>query len=143
MGQGFARLPRVVEVTYEKFHLHGDPEFLARNLDEIYTLDFVREDRRRLVGAPTANREEFVQQLRGWHGISHGPPQFSVEEIVAVRGERCILIRARVLYADTWSEFLSVGRIDADDRTDRSVLFDPDDIESAIAELDRMFAEIS
>jgi hypothetical protein len=41
-----------------------------------------------------------------------------------------------------WTEFLSVGRMDLDGRTERSVLFDTDDVDTAIAELDRQQAAI-
>jgi len=42
---------------------------------------------------------------------------------------------------DKGSEFLNVLRNDANGQTERSVLFDPDDVDAAVAELDRIHAE--
>ena len=130
--------------AYEGFHLLGDSSHLqALHEDPTgwYRPDLVREDRRRFVGAPTTRSlAEFVEQAMVWLDLSDVPPIFRVEEVVAVRGERCALIRCRVAYGNTATEFLNAFRNGTNGEVEKSVVFDLDDLEAAIDELDRLYA---
>lgn len=127
------------------FHLLGDREYLeALRVDPggWYSPNLVREDRRRVVGAPTTRTlAEFVEQATTWLDLSDTTPIFSIESVVAVRGERCALIQCRVAYGDTATEFLNAFRNATTGETQVAVLFDLDDMEAAIVELDRLHAE--
>lgn len=131
--------------AYEGFHLLGDREYLeALRADPggWCSPDLVREDRRRLVGAPTTRTLlEFVEQAITWLDLSGRTPTFSIEGVVAVRGQRCALIHCRVAYGDTTTDFLNAFRNGTSRETQIAVLFDLDDMEAAIAELDRLDAE--
>ena len=61
---------------------------------------------------------------------------FSVAEVIAVRRDLCALIRCQVTLADQATEFLTVFRNDTNGVVQRSVLFDIDDLDAALAELD-------
>lgn len=131
--------------AYEGFHLLGDRQYLTSlhaDPGGWYSPNLVREDRRRIVGAPTTRTlEEFVEQARTWLDLSDSAPMFSIEDVVAVRGERCALLRCRVAYRDTATEFLNAFRNGMNGETQTSVLFDLDDREAAIAELNRLHAD--
>ena len=64
--------------------------------------------------------------------------------VIATRGERLVLIRTRFSVRDGGpeafvTEVLGVAEIDADDRIAAHVVFDPDDIDAAFAELDARY----
>ena len=109
-------------------------EYRARFAD-----DFVREDRRRLVGVPSSNREEWFESIQAYWKLGKGPPTFSVAEVLAVRGERLALYLARVEYEQgPATEMLIVFALSGDMKAQRSVMFDADDVGAALAELDRL-----
>ena len=80
--------------------------------------------------------DNFIDQLETWFDLSDTPPVFSVAEVIAVRGDLCALIRCQVTFGDQATEFLTVFRNDTDGVVQRSVLFDLDDLDAALAELD-------
>ena len=129
----------------EAFPLFGDRQFMKavqENPAGFFSHDVVRDDRRRLVGAPTTRTAvAFIEQWETSFDLSDTAPVSSVVEVVAVRGESCALARCRVSYGDKGSEFLDVLRNDANGQTERSVLFDPDDVDAAVVELDRIHPE--
>ena len=140
--------------AYRSFPLLGDKQFLQKIRDDpsgYFRPDLVREDRRAIVGAPTTRSlTEYVDHAMTWLDLSETPPAFSVEEVVAVRGDTCALIRCRVSFGEAESEFLNAFLTTPEPQVDGfvrlevviSVLFDLDDREAAIAELDRIYAEI-
>lgn len=137
------------DAAFEYFHLHGDREFLLSIREDptgYYRPDLIRVDRRRVIGAPrTGSVMEFVDHALHWFDLSDEQPVFRVEEVVAVRGDRCGLIRCAVSYGESVTRFLNAFRTTPGairPEVDISVLFDVDDRESAIAELDRLHAEI-
>ena len=112
-------------------------------LRENYTDDFVREDRRRLVTIPAASFEEFIESLRTYWELGSGAPSFSVSEVIAVRGERLVLFRSRIAFDDGRStESLVVLGHDDQMRAEFATMFDPDDHDAALAELDGRHAEV-
>lgn len=104
--------------------------------------DFVRVDRRRVVAVPNSDRDDWFESLQAYWNLGKGAPSFRVAEVLAVRGERLVLFRGRIEYIDgTATEMLIVNALAVEMRPLRSVMFDVDDLESALAELDRLHAE--
>lgn len=104
------------------------------------TGDFVHEDRRRGVSFPkldAASHQRFVESA--WQ-TGAGRPAFEVSEVLAVRGDRFAAARIRIDYGNGMLlEAIHVLALDATLRlTQREVDFDLDDVDGAIAELDRL-----
>ena len=114
-------------------------------MSESVSSDFVYEARNSLgVDFGPSDWPEFLGSI--WH-VSAGRPKFSELQVLAVRGQRCAVITARIDYGDdAFSEYLHCIVLDAElQRLQRIVSFDsdrPDDRAAAIAELDRLHAEI-
>jgi DNA-binding SARP family transcriptional activator/ketosteroid isomerase-like protein len=104
----------------------------------LYADDYVQEDRRSLVRV-TLDRE---QGLAGVRLIFDGGGRFEVET-VATRGRNLVLSRWLLSVPDpeAVAPVLTVNRVDDSGRAARTVLFDSDDLDSALAELDRQFLE--
>lgn len=108
--------------------------------------DFVYDDRRSgaaSVGRITG-RSAWAEYMATAWAVSPRP-QWSMREVLAVRGQRCAAAVFRVQYADDmYIEFINCMRMDSSVRyTERYVSFDLDAHDEAIAELDRLYAEIS
>lgn len=114
-------------------------------LSESVSSDFVYDARNSLgVDFGPSDWPEFLGSI--WH-VSAGRPKFSELQVLAVRGQRCAVITARIDYGeDAFSEYLHCIVLDPElQRLRRIVSFDsdrPDDRDAAIAELDRLHAEI-
>ena len=107
--------------------------------------DLVYFDRRKGVNFGEGDASYFVGILQGFWEAG-GQPHFSIVEVIAVRGEWSAAYVLRTVYGgrDMYSEAINVVEWDPDGgRMRRLVLFDLDDRCAAIAELDRMHAEIS
>ena len=119
--------------------------FAARDwaaMAEILADDTFTDDRRRVVNAGIQHgRDVDVATMRALAdlGVAH-----IASTVVATRGERLALTRARMSGRDQrpdafYTEALSILEIDADNRGAAKVVFDPDDIDAAIAELDARY----
>ena len=119
----------------------SDRESVLAEWHTWFAEDFVREDRRRLVAAPTVDAAQFLDHHLTWFDM--GQPRFELESL-AVRGERLSLTRVNVVLDDAFAaQMLGVARFSSDvTKIERMVLFDVDDVDSAAAELDAMHAEI-
>lgn len=108
------------------------------------TEDFVREDRRRVIRLPLANRAQFAEQVLAWREVADGKPTFSVREVVAVAGDRLVLLAISIDYASgqTIEMLQAVLFDDAIDRQQRIVSFDIDDRDVALAELRLLHARV-
>src|SRR5262249_4818054 len=118
--------------------------FATRDWDVMRDLlaeDFSGDDRRRVVnGGIRHGREAEISNVRaiaeiGCEDISSIP--------VATRGERLVLARHAFTVRD-WpepfdNEMIDVVEIDSDSRLAAEIVFDSDDIDSAIAELDARY----
>lgn len=105
--------------------------------------DFVREDRRRLIGVPDSDRDDWFESILAYWDLGKGAPSFRVAEVLAVRGDRLVLFRSHVGYEDGSAiEQLIVYGLSADMRVRHAVMFDVDNLDAAFAELDRLHAEI-
>jgi hypothetical protein len=109
------------------------------------TDDFVFQDGRSgfnfgRVEGPAAYRE----WLTSLWDLTDQPPRLSVREVVAVRGRRCATVVVNIDYRNgTGAEYIECWRVDTTlRRADLAIAFDLDDVDGALAELDRMHAEI-
>ena len=136
------RLENAASQVAERFRAHSaadDWDAVA----EILADDFSSDDRRRVVGA----------------GVRHGPHAeilnmqaivglgitIETTTVMATRGERLVLVRTRFALRDPATdafvaEVLGIAEIDTDNRIAAHVVFDLDDFDAAIAELDARYA---
>nr|WP_082929738.1 BTAD domain-containing putative transcriptional regulator [Mycobacterium sp. 1164966.3] len=119
--------------------------FAARDWDAMAAMtadDFSSDDRRCVVGAGIQlGRDADVDNMRAWADVGVRKMTFAV---IAVRGEHLFLGRTRFLGAEQGSdafhsEVLGIVEVDAKNRIVARVVFDPDDFEAAIAELDARY----
>ena len=119
--------------------------FAARDwaaMTELLAEDTSTDDRRRVVNAGIQHgRDVDVATMRALAdlGVAH-----IASTVIATRGERLALTRSRMSGRDQrpdafYTEALSILEIDADNRGAAKVVFDPDDIDSAIKELDARY----
>ena len=121
----------------------GDPDFFDNELADMLTGDFVREDRRRLVGVPgEVGKAEYVEQQKVFAKLGHGSATLDIVDELGTRGERWAATRGRIQYGDGLAiEVLAVWQLDlALARGERLVVFDSDDIVAALTEIDRLHA---
>lgn len=119
--------------------------FAAREWDavpEMLADNFYYEDRRRVVGAGIRQgRQSYIADLRKAADLwTVGAPT-----VMATRGERLALARFRFSGRDQGPEafvtdLLGIAEINTDERIVAIVQFDPDDFDTAIAELDARYA---
>ncbi len=108
-----------------------------------FTGDFVYEDRRRGALFPVMDAELVAEALASFWDTGAGRPRFTVPGIVAVRGERLVAARLVVDYDIGFVlEAIQMLQLDATvTRVQRAFDFDVDDVDTAIAELDRLHLE--
>lgn len=111
-------------------------------MSELLADDASTEDRRRVVNAGNQHgRDVDVATMRALAdlGVAH-----IASTVIATRGERLALTRSRMMGHDQrpdafYTEALTVLEIDAENRSATKVVFDPDDIDAAFAELDARY----
>ncbi|OBG13160.1 regulator [Mycolicibacterium celeriflavum] len=121
--------------------------FAARDWDamaEMLVADFSNDDRRRVVGAGVQHGQEST--IADMQAIADLWPASVTPTVIATRGERLILMRARFYSsrdqgpeAAFRTEVLCIVEINADSRVVASVAFDLDDIDAAFEELDARY----
>ena len=135
------RLENAASQVAERFLVH----FAAADWDamaEMLADNFSRDDRRRVVGAGVRDgRVAWLEDMRATGDLWSANVTTTV---IATRGGRLVLMRGcfshRDQAPDTFlTEFLSLAEIDADERIVALVIFDPDDIDAAVAELDARY----
>jgi class 3 adenylate cyclase/ketosteroid isomerase-like protein len=99
-------------------------------------------DRRRMVRLDL-DRGAHLESLR--HGFEMRSSRLSTEQLLATRGDRLALVRARLEVADgdagpSEIDFLHVAAVDDHGDCVAAVAFDPDDLDAAYAELDDRYA---
>ncbi|MDQ1493581.1 MAG: hypothetical protein QOG69_64, partial [Actinomycetota bacterium] len=116
----------------------GDWDAIA----EIMADDFYHDDRRPVVGAGVRHgRDAYIVGMRAVTELWNTNVKSTV---VAIRGERLVLMRNRLSDRDQGpevflTEVLAIGEIDANERGVAVVTFDLDDFDAAIAELDARY----
>jgi len=108
-----------------------------------FTSDFVYEDRRRGALFPVMDAELVAEALASFWDTGAGRPRFTVPEIVAVRGERLVAARLVVEYDNGFVlEAIQMLQLDATaTRVQRALDVDVDDVDTVMAELDRLHLE--
>lgn len=118
----------------------ADWETLTANWDRWYTEDFVRDDRRRLINMPLADRSTYLEHSRIWFEIADGKPECFISQVLAVREQRlCAWIVEAPYRAAPSVHAVIVTQFDENvDRIEKQVHFDLEDVGDAIAALDAM-----
>jgi hypothetical protein len=104
--------------------------------------NFSRDDRRRVVGAGSrSGRDAWLRDMRATADLWSANVTTTV---MATRGGRLALMRGHFSHRDQApeafrTELLNVAEIDADERIVALVMFDADDIDAAVAELDARY----
>lgn len=121
----------------------SDRDFVAREITTLITPDFVRYDRRRLVAVPPAGATAWVDELFEIAEPTEQWPTYELIEIVAVRGDRACASRWVIRFGDRAEAHVVMVSIFEEklQRLQRHYIFDPEDIEVAIEELDRLHVE--
>jgi len=135
------RLENAASRTYERLQAC----FLARDWDvltEMLAADVCSDDRRRGVNAGMRRgREAAIQDARAMTDLWITNVTSTV---IATRGERLVLMRARYLGRNQGSEafytdVLNLIEIDADGRINARISFDANDVDAAFQELDAQY----
>ena len=107
----------------------------------LYTEDFMSEDRRRVIGAPTADLEDFARNRAVNKEL--GAVRGLTRRLLAVAGDRCCCVEHLSMYARGEEiEAIHVLQFDQSiERLRRLVIFDVDELDDALAELHRLHAE--
>ncbi|OBF99157.1 hypothetical protein A5772_13185 [Mycolicibacter sinensis] len=119
------------------------PQFAARDWDAIAQAaadNYVLDDRRRMVNIGIRRgRDAEMKELQATADVGFG---MILLGIVATRGERLVLTRVRASGPDpggVQNDALNVIEIDSEGRVTAAVVFDVDDFDAAIAELDARY----
>jgi hypothetical protein len=135
------RLENTASQVAQRFVAH----YAARRWDamaEILADGFSSEDRRRVVGAGVrSGRDAQIADLRAIADLEF---RNLTPTNIATRGQRLVLMRARMSFGDQGPEafltdVLAIVEVDAEERMVALISFDPDDIDAAFAELDARY----
>ena len=134
------RLDNAASRVLQRFHAN----FVAQNwaaVAEMMADDHYGDDRRRVIGAGIRRgRDSQIEDLQGMSAESWT----LTPDVIAIRGERLLLYHGRVsgygeqTEALQW-ELLVIVETNADERITAWLVFDPDDLEAAFAELDARY----
>ena len=135
------RLENAASEAAERFFAYLGAQNWAAMAD-ILADDRCRDDRRRAVNAGLwAGRDVVIAELRETtdFGVLIG-----ISELIATRGQRLVLGRVRWSASDQGaeafqSEALCITEVEGDGQIAAIVMFDPDDLEGAIAQLDARY----
>lgn len=134
-----ARLENAATRVYERFWSH----FAARNWAAVGTIvseSLSGADHRRVVNAgDRGSRESVIEDLQVAADLGF---TIGMADVVAIRGERLALTRVRAAGRDPetiQNDAINVVEIDADERLTLIVVYDLDDFDSAIDELDARY----
>ena len=125
----------------ERFLTH----FAARDWDamtEVLVDDTSTDDRRPLVGVGIRRGTDVV--IADWQATAEIGVRHVTQTVIATRAERLVLSRYRFFGRDQrpeafHTEVLGLAEIDTGERMAACVLFDVDDIDAALAELDARY----
>ena len=108
--------------------------------------DFFIDDRSR--GASSAGivtAEEAVERFRAAFDVADGArPRWDVLEVLGLRGERLAAVLVRMTYGNDLGakDTVVIEQLDESLVPERAIYYSPEDADLAIAELDRLHAEI-
>src|SRR6185437_14195787 len=132
------RLENAASRVYERFQAHlsaRDWEALAKTVgDNSYT-----DDRRRVVNAGIRHDRDAVNDLRALADVGF---KLTLVDVIAIRGERLALTHVRGSGQDPGaieSDAFNVVEIGADERFSAVIVFELEEFDAAIAELDARY----
>ena len=117
------------------------PDF---DVSSAFSEDFVCEDRKTGgVSFGLMNASEYLAALQSNWDVGRQSPSFVIHRVIAVRGDRLAAVDESVDFDDMVIHGATVWKLDSSlTRWQRIVSFDIDDVDAAVAELERMYAEI-
>jgi len=133
------------ELARKIVHLLNDRDYVLSGGPSVTSAPgFTLIDHRRLALAPSEDVDQFPADIEAYESLTGQWPDFVVREVVAVRGDRLVLYRMAVVFGETGEhEFTVVERFDKSlERVETSHLFAVEEVDAAIAELDRLHAEL-
>lgn len=133
------------ELAARVMPLLNDRDFMLRDGLSLCTDDFVRYDRRRITAQPPTDRQGWLDAMFTFEELAGGQwPTFEIGETVAVRGHRLAANRWTMGLGEVGEvEFIIVARAnEAVDKQEVIYFFDPEDLDEAVAELDRLYAAV-
>jgi len=122
----------------------SDREF-ADQTPERLDEGFTHEDRRSVVSMTPVDAGKVVDSIHMYDELSGGHPVFSIEEVLAVRGERLALVRSRIDFPEREYATVSLQVFQYDvtvTRCQRSIVFDLADLDAAIDALEELAAAL-
>ena len=141
LSRSAPQLENAAARAYERLRAH----FAASDWEAMTAMlasDAVSDDRRRTANAGIRRGPEAA--IQDAHAMTDLGFTDLTSTVIATRGERLVLMRARYSGPDRgdaafYTEVLNLVEIGADDRIVGRVWFDPDDFDAAIAELDARY----
>ena len=113
----------------------------ASGVEAVLHPDMARDDRRSGFSMGVADRTQYIASLPLLAGPEGGSAHIDVD-VVEVRGDHLAVISGPITRSTgEVSEFIAVIRAVPDGRIDRIIVFDPDDVESALDEMRRLYLE--
>jgi hypothetical protein len=108
------------------------------------TDDFVLDDRRSGFNNGLIDAATYPELIRSTWDVGSGRPSWSILDVIAVRGQRIAAMSIVIGYGnDMHTDAIICVRFDTQRQLQqRLVVIDIDDRDAAIAEVDRMYAEI-
>lgn len=125
--------------------LLNDRDFVVREGLSLATPGYVREDRRRVTAQPAVTgAQAWLDGLFELERLAGEWPRYECRKILAVRGDRLCVAHWVLGFGEfAEMEFVLVGRLDAAcERPEYGCFFDPEDVDAAMAELERLHAEL-
>jgi len=108
------------------------------------TDDFYYEDRQSGVNFGRIDAAGFQEFVSSAWDVGTGRPRWTIRQVIAICGQLSALMTLRLDYGDdTVVDNIACFQLDASAQLMRRlIVFDMDDVDAALAELDRMHAEI-
>ena len=133
-------LVELAQATYLAMNVMERDEFT----DQVFTDDFVFDDRRSGFSYGLLDASAYTELNRTAWDVGSSRPNWSITEVIAVRGQRIAAVAIALDYDDdVHTESIICGCLDRHlQLLRRMVQIDVDDRDAAIAEVDRMYAEI-
>ncbi|AGB23747.1 putative ATPase [Mycobacterium sp. JS623] len=141
LQRGAQRLENTASHVYDRCNAY----FAARDWDAmgaVFADDVSTDDRRRVVGGTVRQGREAVKDTT--RAIADFGMTNLRSTVIATRGSRLILARAHFTGPEEGpgafrTDILAVVEINADERIATHIVFDPDDIDAAFAELEKRY----
>lgn len=122
----------------------SDLERTRREMLATVTPDFKRYDRRRITSQPTVDAQGWLRAILEFENLTGEWPTVETPEILAVRGDRLCASHWVLRFGESRLEFLIVSQVEGtgENRGELGAFFDPEDLDAAIAELDRLQTQL-